>query len=121
MKCLLCGCSNYNDQCLDCANRKIEQLQSRIAELEGKLQEKIDIPDAYVMQMAVLKNRIAELEETLMWIPVTERLPEKEKSVLARYSFQPAFIAKLVQPGWEWIDEKGSSRGPTHWMEIPKL
>ena len=63
---------------------------------------------------AKLRNQVPD------WIPVTERLPEKDKWVL-RYSAitEATWLAYLNSAG-VWMDEQGEVHYVTHWQSLPE-
>lgn len=73
-----------------------------------------------------MRKTIAELERQQKWIPVTERMPEKEGSYLVCNERRSVFITHYYAPvpGVPYRREgafshKGAPR-VTHWMERPQ-
>jgi hypothetical protein len=91
-----------------------ERLADKLNELENVDYDKDNL-------ISVYEKQLAELREKLRFIPVTERLPEVNKPVLCKYKNQRVYIAHIIQPGWEWIDNDSMMRNPTHWREISEL
>ncbi len=62
-----------------------------------------------------LRERIAELEAAQQWIPVSERLPEREGlylwAIVGRAPIIDYYIGHLAGPGRQYI---------THWMPLPQ-
>ena len=52
------------------------------------------------------------------WIPVTERLPEKGKRVVAYKGY--TFLAKIVGNQWFDVEWNCYRYGVTHWMPLPE-
>ena len=57
----------------------------------------------------------ADVQESMKWIPVTERLPETHENVLVR--------SKFVKMRTDFISRDGrwyTTPGVTHWMPLPE-
>lgn len=70
---------------------------------------------------AELSARIAELErDAARWIPVSERLPEGYRTVLATDGLDT--VTAFLQAGQKWCrhDSIDADWTPTHWMPLPK-
>ena len=67
---------------------------------------------------AGLRKEITRLQEATKWIPVTERLPEKEKRVVAYKGY--SFLAKIVGNQWFDVEWNCYRYGVTHWMPLPE-
>lgn len=82
--------------------------------------------------MGSLKRRIIEdLEPTeyelaRRWIPVDERLPEKEQEVLAYWPSSgldpdvPWMTVARINEDGNWADIEMELEAPTHWMPLPE-
>lgn len=59
-------------------------------------------------------------EWRLTWIPISERLPDTDRTVLAATEDEeyPVWLAYYNSTGWSGID--GFGVNVTHWMELPK-
>jgi len=87
----------------------------------GFVEEPISV-SAICMEQEIhrLRTRLVELErDAARWIPVTERLPETEVTVLC-------YGPNTIHPDLPWImfvDWRGSKPdfgcGVTHWMPLP--
>lgn len=76
-----------------------------------RLEELLDRCARYAEEIAVLRER-------QRWIPVTERLPEKQQRVIVRCEAIGATV------GWimfgRWVTDLGPGcGGVTHWMPLP--
>ena len=64
--------------------------------------------------------------ETITWIPVTERLPDEDETVLiyAPTSDEPVWLGFMSVYTGHWYDAddgyRMTSRAVTHWAAIPK-
>ena len=69
---------------------------------------------------AELQARIAELEEALRWIPITERLPEKDTPVhtISENNVNP--VTAVYDNGF-WYSSVDWALYVTHWMPISEL
>ena len=70
-------------------------------------------------------ERITELEEQNLWVPVTERLPERGNLVLCIGKKGGMFLASgmtLFSDGSCWcsVPNARSGRNATHWMPLPE-
>ena len=109
------------------------KLEARIAELEAELKELQDdfVSSQNMLGGAVLEierraNNVHELEAAQRWIPVGERLPEKEDGYLTAYRTKDAIGAvtlRVYVGGGRWfdgnIDYEVSPQNVTHWMPLP--
>jgi len=112
----------------------VKNASARIAELEDALkheeQEKLTIADADKAMIGWLREKVSELEEATMWIPVDERLPEKsysdlgdEKIVQIGYPFNRVVPMKFIDDRWftgsynmtDW------TKYVVRWRELPQL
>jgi hypothetical protein len=96
-----------------------EKLQKRITELEHEIEKMNDIPDAHVIRMAEQAQRIAELEEKLRWIPVSERYPSPiGKIEIIQKDFNSE--GHLIEVK-DIINSRNMHCSVTHWREVPEL
>lgn len=71
-------------------------------------------------------TRLLSLEQEPRWIPVSERLPEENKTVTASTEYGVFPEARYSKEyGWEWAYESGADywrefEGVTAWMPLPK-
>ena len=80
--------------------------------LEGRIQ-------ALETEARYLRQRIAELEAMLRWIPVKERLPERRTKVLTQDAdLDSTAICYLDDAGW-WKDQAGYRRNVIRWRPLP--
>ena len=70
-----------------------------------------------------LENQLADLKERLRWIPLTERLPGKFKSVLVSRDGYPEIRSLYDDPEKVLVFSDGYTaeciQEFTHWMEVP--
>ena len=84
--------------------------------------------EADAKEIEWLKKCVAELPRPQKWIPVTERLPEEEKSVLVyieadEYMQKVVFSPKNQQfNNYDSLpyDERNTFNEVTHWMPLPE-
>lgn len=82
------------------------------------LREAADVLQEYVDRSKRYADEVMALRERQRWIPVTERLPEKQQRVIVRCEA----IGTTV--GWimfgRWVTDLGPGCGDvTHWMPLP--
>lgn len=64
------------------------------------------------------RKQIEELEAKSKWIPVSERLPEKNTAVIVATDRGDSFQCLYAYDGWDlW---EGHIINITHWMPLPK-
>ena len=72
------------------------------------------------------KKIIKALEQEPRWIPVSERLPEENKTVIASTKYGVYSEARYTkEDGWEWAYESGADywvelEYVTAWMPLPE-
>ena len=110
---------------LDKAADLIERLTADVADLRKELEWK-----DMVIALAQRKQEEAEAErdalrEKQRWIPVTERLPERDVQVLGWYKdnpfsqYRPEVVAWNGN-GWVFVYAHRYVTNVTHWMPLPK-
>lgn len=62
----------------------------------------------------------ADVVKRPRWIPVTERLPEKDKWVLRYSAITGATWLAYRNSIGVWMDEQGKAPYITHWMPLPE-
>lgn len=129
LACLGCGhehnCSTHGCAILRAAADLIERLTADVADLRKELEWK-----DMVIALAQRKQAEAEAErdalrEKQRWIPVTERLPERDVQVLGWYKdnpfsqYRPEVVAWNGN-GWVFVYAHRYVTNVTHWMPLPK-
>lgn len=75
--------------------------------------------------LAEQQKRIAELEAQNRWIPVTERLPEVGRSVIAYNAPAKCAAEAVYKGGGKFFQFRWAARlqeqEVTHWMPLPEL
>ena len=110
---------------LDKAAEAIERLTAENAELRKEIEWK-----DMVIALAQRKQTEAEAErdalrEKQRWIPVTERLPERDVQVLGWYKdnpfsqYRPEVVAWNGN-GWVFVYAHRYVTNVTHWMPLPE-
>ena len=110
---------------LDKAAEAIERLTADVADLRKELEWK-----DMVIALAQRKQAEAEAErdalrEKQRWIPVTERLPERDVQVLGWYKdnpfsqYRPEVVAWNGN-GWVFVYAHRYVTNVTHWMPLPE-
>ena len=110
---------------LDKAAEAIERLTAESADLRKEIEWK-----DMVIALAQRKQAEAEAErdalrEKQRWIPVTERLPERDVQVLGWYKdnpfsqYRPEVVAWNGN-GWVFVYAHRYVTNVTHWMPLPK-
>ena len=110
---------------LDKAADLIERLTADVADLRKELEWKdMVIALAQRKQVDAEEERDA-LREKQRWIPVTERLPERDVQVLGWYKdnpfsqYRPEVVAWNGN-GWVFVYAHRYVTNVTHWMPLPK-
>lgn len=106
--------------------KQVAMLKNHIAELERQADQDAVVVGEISDDCRRLQERIAELEadiEKHRWIPVTERMPEIEETVLAYSS--GGFITMADIDDFEgrlaWYSDEGLEyRNVTHWQPLPE-
>ena len=98
-----------------CENCKVGETQDR--------REYIEFAAANVIERLTAENAV--LREKQRWIPVTERLPERDVQVLGWYKDNPfsQYRHEVVAwngNGWVFVYAHRYVTNVTHWMPLPK-
>ena len=110
---------------LDKAADLIERLTADVADLRKELEWKDMVIDLAQRKQAEAEAERDALRETQRWIPVTERLPERDVQVLGWYKdnpfsqYQPEVVAWNGN-GWVFVYAHRYDTNVTHWMPLPK-
>lgn len=76
-----------------------------------------DIP--YLLsQLAERDKEIERLREAQRWVPVTDRLPERNERILGYTPSKPGF-SELYEVTRGFMAMLGKRTGITHWMPLP--
>ena len=84
-------------------NKQVEELQKNVAYWQAQLTK------------SMCGETLAELEKP-RWIPVTERLPEKDVRVIVCASLPEGVHSDFIYEDGHWF----VSTGVTHWMPLPE-
>ena len=114
---------------LYCANKDAADLIERMTADVADLRKELEWKDM-VISLAQRKQAEAEAErdalrEKQRWIPVTERLPERDVQVLGWYKdnpfsqYRPEVVAWNGN-GWVFVYAHRYVTNVTHWMPLPK-
>ena len=120
------GCECYDTVKSIAADRLIERLTAENAAMRKEIKWK-----DMVIALAQRKQAEAEAErdalwEKQRWIPVTERLPERDVQVLGWYKdnpfsqYRPEVVAWNGN-GWVFVYAHRYVTNVTHWMPLPEL
>lgn len=106
------GCPYEEDYpcCVDCLDKLHKQAAAAFEDLEGKY---------------FLMKKTAEWlsEKVHRWIPVTERLPEKDGTFITAYSrggVSQNWYMTFHHGGGKWYQNSEDTGEVTHWMPLPK-
>ncbi len=76
------------------------------------------------LDVAVVLGELERLQETARWIPVAERLPEKEgKYLVCCPSLDPGnppLMCVWFDPDYGWYSTEMWAKAVTHWMPLPE-
>ena len=123
-------CPVVRDQnCVDVMHKCAADLIERLTAENAELRKEIEWKDM-VIALAQRKQAEAEAErdalrEKQRWIPVTERLPERDVQVLGWYKdnpfsqYRPEVVAWNGN-GWVFVYAHRYVTNVTHWMPLPK-
>ena len=127
---------DHTSNCEQCPYWKKEQLNGRLKEKLGTDTwtncdiDKVGLDAADLIERLTAENAKAETErdalrEKQRWIPVTERLPERDVQVLGWYKdnpfsqYRPEVVAWNGN-GWVFVYAHRYVTNVTHWMPLPK-
>ncbi|MBQ9166923.1 MAG: DUF551 domain-containing protein [Oscillospiraceae bacterium] len=114
-------------------NELVEKLRNVMPHCWSKIRKKLeDIADEIADTLESQQKRIAELEAERRWIPVTERLPDKELwEFQKRYNQDAVEVLVMIKGAktattlyyndeGDFCDEDDRSWLVTHWMPMPE-
>lgn len=110
--------------CLDAADL-IEHLTAENADLRKEIEWKDMVIALAQRKQAEAEEERDALREKQRWIPVTERLPERDVQVLGWYKdnpfsqYRPEVVAWNGN-GWVFVYAHRYVTNVTHWMPLPK-
>ena len=117
---------------LDCKGRLglyaadlIERMTADVADLRKELEWKDMVIALAQRKQAEAEEEMDALREKQRWIPVTERLPERDVQVLGWYKdnpfsqYRPEVVAWNGN-GWVFVYAHRYVTNVTHWMPLPK-
>ena len=127
---------DHTSNCEQCPYWKKEQLNGRLKEKLGTDTwtscdiDKVCLDAADLIERLTAENAKEEAErdalrEKQRWIPVTERLPERDVQVLGWYKdnpfsqYRPEVVAWNGN-GWVFVYAHRYVTNVTHWMPLPK-
>ena len=129
LACLGCGrehnCSTHGCAILRAAADLIERLTAEVADLRKELEWKDMVIALAQKEQAKAEAERDALREKQRWIPVTERLPERDVQVLGWYKDNPfsQYRHEVVAwngNGWVFVYAHRYVTNVTHWMPLPK-
>lgn len=110
---------------LDKAAEAIERLTAENAALRKEIEWKDMVIALAQKEQAKAETERDALREKQRWIPVTERLPERDVQVLGWYKdnpfsqYRPEVVAWNGN-GWVFVYAHRYVTNVTHWMPLPK-
>ena len=110
--------------CLDAADL-LERLTAENADLRKEIEWKDMVIALAQRKQAEAEEERDALREKQRWIPVTERLPERDVQVLGWYKdnpfsqYRPEVVAWNGN-GWVFVYAHRYVTNVTHWMPLPK-
>ena len=128
-ECKDCAMHDDKQRCQENLLDKAADLIERLTAENADLRKEIEWKDM-VIALAQRKQAEAEeerdaLREKQRWIPVTERLPERDVQVLGWYKdnpfsqYRPEVVAWNGN-GWVFVYAHRYVTNVTHWMPLPK-
>jgi TolA-binding protein len=93
-------------------NKEIQSLQSELSALQSDYADLAEDNGKKILE-------IEELKEQNRWIPVSERLPEKNVGVLVCFDEYDAALAYINNWGLWRKSLSHLAVSPTHWMHLP--
>lgn len=126
-RCEKCPARNDPD-CIDANDLRaadaIERLTAENAELRKEIEWKDMVIALAQRKQAEAETEMDALREKQRWIPVTERLPERDVQVLGWYKdnpfsqYRPEVVAWNGN-GWVFVYAHRYVTNVTHWMPLP--
>ena len=128
-ECKDCAMHEDKQRCQENLLGKAADLIERLTAENAELRKEIEWKDM-VIALAQRKQAEAEAErdalrEKQRWVPVTERLPERDVQVLGWYKdnpfsqYRPEVVAWNGN-GWVFVYAHRYVTNVTHWMPLPK-
>lgn len=71
-------------------------------------------------EIVTLLSEVERLQQAQRWTPVTERLPNRQQSVLVRLSAGGTQVGWIMWDIWAWNGYKYTDAVVTHWMPLPE-
>lgn len=125
------GCQDFDKE--SCIEDLMNTAADRISDLLTELRDERHRHDRYVDFELAEAEELRKLKEQLRWIPVTERLPDSNKSVLVRCTNTTISGGYVTHIGscdsgkfWFLRTQPGTASFPvrewqvTHWMPLPE-
>lgn len=124
-KCPAVGNKNCSDEVNTAAADLIERLPAENADLGKEIEWKDMVISLAQREQAKAEAERDALREKQRWIPVTERLPERDVQVLGWYKDNPfsQYRHEVVAwngNGWVFVYAHRYVTNVTHWMPLPE-
>lgn len=119
------GCECYETVKSIAAARLIERMTADVADLRKEIEWKDMVIALAQREQAKAEAERDALREKQRWIPVTERLPERDVQVLGWYKdnpfsqYRPEVVAWNGN-GWVFVYAHRYVTNVTHWMPLPE-
>ena len=124
-KCPVVGKKDCFEEVNTAAAELIERLTAENADLRKEIEWKDMVIALAQKEQAKAEAERAALREKQRWIPVTERMPERDVQVLGWYKdnpfsqYRPEVVAWNGN-GWVFVYAHRYVTNVTHWMPLPK-